>query len=450
MVNTVKVTGYAYHQNGEPATNAKGVAILSQYEIDDGVVVPHQVVFRLDDSGYFEIDLWPNERGSGSSSYEVIIYHKSPEPFEATIYVPEVDHEVRFKDILIQTPPPVLSDEERILQEVLLSVNESKVSATASKVSATESANSAEASEISNQSATAQASIATEARDEIIGKRDEILSLDISADESAKLSKNWATNMSGLVDEENYSSKYYANQSKDFSEASETSSVNSESSADNSEASAVRAKSSEDNALVSEQAAKTSETNAKNSATDSQDSANASAASASAASTSETNAAASESMASSEANAASAAAGAASDAATIATNKADEASSSATAAANSESLVAASATTATNAATIVGELANSAAASAVLAEQYVNSIGTSAEPEPFKLPIADENAKIGGEWIDGSGISGVPLSGVTDLTSALNELNAATMQARYGDGPYPSLDLQFFWNRYDK
>ncbi len=103
-------------------------------------------------------------------------------------------------------------------QVAITKASEASQSAVDSATYAQESKLSAEASETSNQSSTVQATIATEAKDEVIVMRDEVITLEQASEDSAELSKNWAINMSGLVDGEDYSSKHYANESKRYSD----------------------------------------------------------------------------------------------------------------------------------------------------------------------------------------------------------------------------------------
>lgn len=129
MIKTVKVTGYVYNQNGEPAANAKGVAILSHYEIDDGVVVPWANETLADDDGYFEIDLWPNERGSSSTYYELKFYSKNALVLDAKIVVPDVDHDIEIYDIINQKPYPPLDKSLQALIGAQKAATEAKESA---------------------------------------------------------------------------------------------------------------------------------------------------------------------------------------------------------------------------------------------------------------------------------------------------------------------------------
>lgn len=164
MLKTVKITGHAYHQDGTPASKAKGRATLSTYEIDGGIVVPDRLDFTLDENGRFEMDLWPNERGQSGSSYSVKIYSKSVTVFDVTIVVPDVEHAVEIYDIMSQAPYPPIDSAQQALIGAQKAATEAKASAADAKDSATsasESAdNAAESATLAEQSATEAAASA--------------------------------------------------------------------------------------------------------------------------------------------------------------------------------------------------------------------------------------------------------------------------------------------------
>lgn len=137
MIKTVKVTGYVYNQNGDPATQARGRATLSHYDIDNGVVVPWTNETLADDDGYFEIDLWPNERGSSSTYYELKFYSKNALVLDAQLVVPDVDHDLEIYDIINQEPYPPLDKSLQALKGAQKAATEAKASANEAEGSAT-------------------------------------------------------------------------------------------------------------------------------------------------------------------------------------------------------------------------------------------------------------------------------------------------------------------------
>lgn len=215
MIKTVKITGHAYNQDGSPASQAIGRAVLSTYEIDGGVVVPNKVDFKLDENGYFEIVLWPNQRGQVGSHYSVKIYSRAATfpVFEAKVVVPDVDYEVDILSIIDAPPyPPVDEAQQAVLaakqhaeaakvraDEAFESATNAsnsaaaaKTSETNSKNSATDSENSAIASAASASDASTSASDASDAATIASNKASE-------ASSSASTASNAATTAQGAA-----------------------------------------------------------------------------------------------------------------------------------------------------------------------------------------------------------------------------------------------------------
>lgn len=106
---TTKVKCNLFDQIGDPAINALVHLRLTGTDIDSahGIVLPETIKVQADANGYFEVDVWPNERGQRNTQYKVWALEgegcASP-IWDVLATVPETSP-ANLRD-LIDTPPP--------------------------------------------------------------------------------------------------------------------------------------------------------------------------------------------------------------------------------------------------------------------------------------------------------------------------------------------------------
>lgn len=100
-----------------PAAGAKVYAELSRYDLDGGMVLPATAMAVADPGGKYVIELWPNERGSGSSQYRITIQGAGTLVVSLTAVVPDGDGPVPLEAIINQAPyPPLDQAQAAVLQ----------------------------------------------------------------------------------------------------------------------------------------------------------------------------------------------------------------------------------------------------------------------------------------------------------------------------------------------
>jgi hypothetical protein len=92
-LKTVKVEVKLLGPDSISIVNACVEACLSNYEIDNGVIVPALVKAFTDSTGTVTLNLWPNARGSASSSYSVKATRYA-KLLDVVIVVPDVDSSI--------------------------------------------------------------------------------------------------------------------------------------------------------------------------------------------------------------------------------------------------------------------------------------------------------------------------------------------------------------------
>ena len=117
-LKTVTVTGQLYNPDGSPAAGAEGYATLTQYEVDSGIVVPTSGYIKADETGRFEVPLWPNSRGNANSQYIIRIRSRRSVILDVRAIVPDVDVSVGIQSILIAPPWPPVDQSLQALLEV--------------------------------------------------------------------------------------------------------------------------------------------------------------------------------------------------------------------------------------------------------------------------------------------------------------------------------------------
>lgn len=103
-MDTTTITFSLRMPGGGPVTGGKVSAVLSGYDLDDGIVVGGTVDAPIGADGTGSIDLWPNTNGTmGTTSYKITVAPTSGTKFDLIgIVVPESAADIPLQQ-LIQT-----------------------------------------------------------------------------------------------------------------------------------------------------------------------------------------------------------------------------------------------------------------------------------------------------------------------------------------------------------
>jgi hypothetical protein len=298
-LTTCAVTFRIFQDDGTPDVGATVSAILNQYEVYNGYIVPDLVTGTTNSSGIAVLNLWPNVLGSTGSVYTFRVIGSNGKKITTTAMVPN-QAAVNATDIAGLPAQGSQTDAQYSLAISQTYAGQASGSATAAAASATSAATSAAASAASAASVASAGTVAASTITEITTQANNAAAAATTASNQATTATNQAT-------------------------AASTSATNAATSANTATTQATTA-------TAQASAAATSATNAASSATTATNAA--------------TSASTSATTATTKASEASASATSASTSATTATTKAGEASTSATSAAASATAAAASASVA--------------------------------------------------------------------------------------------------------
>ncbi|TEA78632.1 carboxypeptidase-like regulatory domain-containing protein [Allopusillimonas ginsengisoli] len=128
-LKTRPVSGTVYTPDGKPAAGAKVLAKLNRFETDGGVVVPYHAQTVTDANGMYTLPLWPNERGTGSSSYRVTIRSASPQDVSFTVVVPDGNGALSMDPLIDRPPYPPIDQAQEAIQKAQAAASQSVASA---------------------------------------------------------------------------------------------------------------------------------------------------------------------------------------------------------------------------------------------------------------------------------------------------------------------------------
>lgn len=305
-LTTCAVSFRIFTDDGLPDAGATVSAILNQFEIYNGYVVPDLVSGTTDANGLAVLNLWPNELGSTASMYTIRIKSTNGKKLTTTAVVPNTAS-ANIENIA-EIPAYEGKNESQLALTAVIAASATAISAaTAASNSATSASTSAETASTGATTATDQADIATTQA--------------TTATTQATAAENSATNAAtSALNAANSESSAFTSATTATNKAAESSSAATSSatsastattkadeaanSAANAASSAAASQSSADSIIGSVTAATTQATNASNSAASAATFATTATNQASAASTSASNAALSAEAAASSAGAA--------------------------------------------------------------------------------------------------------------------------------------------------
>lgn len=93
MLQTRNLSIAGYGPSGAPRGKLWVTATLTiaDHDIDGGTVLPEPVTEQLADNGFGVLGIWPNERGTQGSRYQIQIYDDERTYFDRAIYMPDAD-----------------------------------------------------------------------------------------------------------------------------------------------------------------------------------------------------------------------------------------------------------------------------------------------------------------------------------------------------------------------
>jgi|GEM_PF-4767892 len=157
-LKTRPIKGTVYTPDGKPAAGAKIQAKLNRFETDGGIVVPFHAEAKADENGDYTIDLWPNERGTGSSSYRVTVRSASPQDVSFNVVVPDGSGALSMDPLIDRPPYPPIDQAQEAIQKAQAAASTAVASAQ-SAVSAADSAGNDAANAVAAKEAAEQAKV---------------------------------------------------------------------------------------------------------------------------------------------------------------------------------------------------------------------------------------------------------------------------------------------------
>jgi hypothetical protein len=178
-----------HDQEGAPVPGATFDAVLNQFEVYQGYVVPQRVIGTADEQGVCVLNLWPNQLGSVESAYVVRMRSPSGKSLTITAVVPD-QPTANLHDVAVLPPYPGKIDGQVQVEAAIEAGQQAQVSAQAAEASA----NAAALSE--SNAATSEANAA---------------SSEGAAAASEALAQEWATKTDAeVVAGQGYGAKKYA------------------------------------------------------------------------------------------------------------------------------------------------------------------------------------------------------------------------------------------------
>jgi len=187
-LKTRPIKGTVYTPDGKPAAGAKIQAKLNRFETDGGIVVPFHAETKADENGNYTINLWPNERGTGSSSYRVTVRSASPQDVSFNVVVPDGNGALSMDPLIDRPPYPPIDQAQEAIQKAQAAastaVANAQVAENAASQTGTDASNAEAASLAAQQAASDAQNIATQFGD-VQGAIDAATSAANSASSSA-------------------------------------------------------------------------------------------------------------------------------------------------------------------------------------------------------------------------------------------------------------------------
>lgn len=159
-LKTRAVTGTVYTPDGKPAAGAKIQARLNRFETDGGIVVPFHAETKADENGNYTINLWPNERGTGSSSYRVTVRSASPQDVSFNVVVPDGNGALSMDPLIDRPPYPPIDQAQEAIQKAQAAASTAVANAQVAENAASQTgtdASNAEAASLAAQQAASDA-----------------------------------------------------------------------------------------------------------------------------------------------------------------------------------------------------------------------------------------------------------------------------------------------------
>lgn len=178
-----------HDQEGKPVSGATFDAVLNQFEVYQGYVVPQRVIGTADEQGVCVLSLWPNQLGAVESAYVVRMRSPAGKSLTITAVVPN-QPTANLHDVAVLPPFPGKIDGQVQVEAAIEAGQQAQVFAQAAEASATAAAQSE-----SNAAASEANASSSEA----------------AAASSEALAQEWATKTDAeVVVGEGYGAKKYA------------------------------------------------------------------------------------------------------------------------------------------------------------------------------------------------------------------------------------------------
>lgn len=158
---TCEVVCVMHDQEGAPVPGATFDAVLNQFEVYQGYVVPQRVIGTADEQGVCVLNLWPNQLGSVESAYVVRMRSPSGKSLTITAVVPD-QPTANLHDVAVLPPYPGKIDGQVQVEAAIEAGQQAQVSAQAAEASATAAAQSESNAAASEAAAASSEALAQE------------------------------------------------------------------------------------------------------------------------------------------------------------------------------------------------------------------------------------------------------------------------------------------------